>query len=209
MPLIKESIDREVRQISKMQLQKEEEDKENEQKLINEMEDLQRKRYLREKKRKAQIEEDLKPERMLQEQMNLTKASCHNLAPSFERIRGYIQLETEEDAKEGVIRETDFELTFRSDDIQMKSLKNKANRLDQKQLGILIYGKCLLDKNGEIHMNIKETLKCARTLLAEKKNMRARESITEEEIAMLEDKYCGLDLPSGDRIQWEWTGFCY
>lgn len=56
---------------------------------------------------------------------------------------------------------------------------------------------------------IKETLKCARTLLAEKKNMRTRESITEEEIQMLEDKYCGEDLPSGDRIQWEYTGFCY
>lgn len=56
-----------MRQISKMQLQKDEEDKENEQKLINEMDDLQKKRYLREKKRKAQLEEDLRPELLLKE----------------------------------------------------------------------------------------------------------------------------------------------
>ena len=39
--------------------------------------------------------------------------------------------------------------------------------------------------------------------------MRSRESITEDEISMLEDKFCGLDLPTGDRVQWEFTGYCY
>lgn len=47
---------------------------------------------------------------------------------------------------------------------------------------------------------VKEALKCARTLLAEKKSMRTRESVTDEEIKMLEDKHVGLDLPTGDRV---------
>ena len=33
--------------------------------------------------------------------------------------------------------------------------------------------------------------------------------ITEEEIKMLEDKYTGLELPTGERVLWEYTGFCY
>ena len=37
--------------------------------------------------------------------------------------------------------------------------------------------------------------------------MRTPDTITEEEIEMLESKYLGLDLPDGDL--WEWTGFCY
>lgn len=91
----------------------------------------------------------------------------------------------------------------------MKTLKNSNNRLEPNQLGILVYGKALCDQEGNINPMVKEALKCARTLLTEKKVMRARESITEDEIKMLEDKYTGLDLPSGDRVLWEYTGFCY
>lgn len=107
------------------------------------------------------------------------------------------------------MRTTDYQLNVRYNEASAKTLKNKDNRLDPSLLGILIYGKSLHDEEGNIHPMIKEALKCARTLLAEKKEMRTVESITEEEIAMLEDKYIGQDLPTGDRIQWEYLGFCY
>lgn len=127
-------------------------------------------------------------------------------APSFERVRAYVQLEQEPEGKE---RGTDYELNLRFDTVVTKSLKNRDNRLEPGQLGVLLYGKCLHNQAGEINPSVKEALKCARTLLTEKKNMRTRDQITDEEIAMLEDKYCGLDLPEGERVQWEFTGFCY
>lgn len=54
------------------------------------MDDLQRKRYLREKKKKKQLEEDARPELLLQVEMELTKRKLHKGAPTFERVRGYI-----------------------------------------------------------------------------------------------------------------------
>lgn len=130
----------------------------------------------------------------------------HKSAPTFERIRAYVQLEEEPESKE---RDTDYELDLKYGDVAVKTLKNSKARLEPGQLGVLLYGKCLLNEAGDIEPMVKEALKCARTLLAEKKNMRTRESITEEEIAMLEDKYCDADLPIGDRVQWEYTGYNY
>jgi len=45
--------------------------------------------------------------------------------------------------------------------------------------------------DGSINPVVKDALKCARTNLTEKKVMRARESITDEEVEMLEAKYLG------------------
>lgn len=44
--------------------------------------------------------------------------------------------------------------------------------------------------------------------MTEKKSTRARESITDEEIEMLEAKYLGQDMPE-DGINWIYTGYCY
>lgn len=130
----------------------------------------------------------------------------HHKAPTFERIRAYIQLE---DEPEGKKRDTDYELNLRHGDVAAKTLKNSKCRLEPGQLGVLLYGKSLVSEAGDINPMVKEALKCARTLLAEKKNIRTRQSVTEEEIAMLEDMYCESDLPTGDRVQWEYTGFNY
>lgn len=54
------------------------------------MDDLQKKRYLREKKRKAQLEEDLRPELLLKQEMDLTRRRVLGQAPCFERIRAYV-----------------------------------------------------------------------------------------------------------------------
>lgn len=84
----------------------------------------------------------------------------------------------------------------------IKSMKNKDSRLDITQLGVLMYGRNLTDKSGNVDPMVKEVLKCARTHLVEKKKLRLMEQITDEEIDMLETKYLGLDLPEGDGKRW-------
>ena len=55
---------------------------------------------------------------------------------------------------------------------------------------------------------IKETLKCIKSHLTEKKEKRSYDSITDEEITNLETKYCGEDMPD-DGQSWVYTGYCY
>jgi hypothetical protein len=76
-------------------------------------------------------------------------------------------------------------------DLSIKGLKNQANRLDKSQLGFLVYGKNLTDAKGNVQAAVKETLKCAKTHLTEKKDKRTRESVTEEEILELENANIG------------------
>ena len=48
-------------------------------------------------------------------------------------------------------------------------------------------------------------MKCSRTQLSKKRTLRTRETITEEEIEMLKDKYVCTMLPEG----WFYNGFMY
>ena len=75
--------------------------------------------------------------------------------------------------------------------MQIKGLKNQNNRLDKSQLGFLVYGKNLTDGKGNISPMVKETLKCIRTHLTEKKEKRFIGSITDDEIGTLENTYIG------------------
>ena len=36
-----------------------------------------------------------------------------------------------------------------------------------------------------------------------------RDSVTDNEITMLEEKYIGEDLPTDNGVSWVYTGFCY
>jgi len=54
---------------------------------------------------------------------------------------------------------------------------------------------------------VKQALLCSRTHLVEKRTLRTADTVTEDEIQMLEEKYLGKDLPDGNL--WEWNGFCY
>jgi hypothetical protein len=74
---------------------------------------------------------------------------------------------------------------------------------------VLIYGRNLTVQGGDVNPLVREALKCSRTHLIEKKAVRTVESITEDEIQMLEEKYLGIDLPNDANASWEWTGFCY
>lgn len=92
------------------------------------MDDLQKKRYLRQKRRKQQIEADLKPEVMMREEIDLTKRRVNYEGasdPIVERIRAYVHLEGQ-DGEGG----SDYHLSCRFNDLQIKSLKNSKNRLD-------------------------------------------------------------------------------
>lgn len=71
----------------------------------------------------------------------------------------------------------------------------------------MVYGRNLTGADGAINGQVKDALRCARTHLAEKKDPRARDSVTEDEIHELETKYLGADLPANR--DWLWTGFCY
>jgi len=61
------------------------------------MEPRERRRYEAEKKRKAKIESDLEPEKLLRDQMELTKRLIASVQPGgdfiYERIRGLITVE--------------------------------------------------------------------------------------------------------------------
>ena len=53
----------------------------------------EKKRYISEQKRKDQIEADLAPEKMLLDEMKMTKAKVDSKSMLFERLRGFITLE--------------------------------------------------------------------------------------------------------------------
>lgn len=82
-------------------------------------------------------------------------------------------------------------------------MKNQGKLLKAEDLGFVIYGRNLTGPQAEAL--IKELLKCGRTQLKQKKTLRTRESISEEEIEMLKDKYVCAMLPDG----WFFNGFMY
>jgi len=142
------------------------------------MEPLQKRKYDREQRRKLQIEQDLAPERMLQEEMQAVKRLVQCKEPIIERIKAYAQVENEEQ---------DFQIIVNFNDCQVKPFKNQKERLEPCELGMMLYGRNLAAQDGSLHPVVKEAMKCSRTHLTEKKNMRQRESVTEQEIEDLEN----------------------
>lgn len=142
------------------------------------MDKTERRKYERELKKKAQLEEDMLSEVLLKDEMEITKRKIginNNKEPIIERIRGYIQVEGEEDKQ-------DYQLSCRFNELSVKGLKNGDSRLQPQQLGVLVYGRNLKGPDGQVHPIIKEALKCSRSNLIEKKPLRTVESITEDEL---------------------------
>ena len=81
----------------------------------------------------------------------------------------------------------------------MKPLKNHDKRLTPDQLGVIVYGRNLNESM------VKEVMKTCRTQLKQKRTLRTRESITNEEIEMLKEKYVSDFLPDG----WFFNGYFY
>ncbi|CDW75335.1 UNKNOWN [Stylonychia lemnae] len=173
--------------------QKETENKENI--LKKQMESMSReekRKVEREIKKQKKIEADLEPERLLKEEMDLTKRRVNSTDLYIERIRGYVLVEGKED-------EQDYELICNFNELSLKPLKNQSNRLKPEELGLLIYGRNLNEGM------IKEVMKTCRVQFHKKKNLKTRETITEEEIEKLKDEFVSQMLPDG----WFYNGYFY
>ena len=84
--------------------------------------------------------------------MELVKRKTQSNDLFIERIRGNVLVEGKEE-------EQDYELICNFNEVSLKPLKNKENRLDKDELGVIIYGKNLNENT------IKEVLKTCRTQL--------------------------------------------
>lgn len=135
---------------------------------------------------------------MLREEMDMVKGQIAG-RPFVERMTARINVEDD--------HEKDYLLVHHFNELQLKAIK-ADKRLEKHQLGIYCYGRGLAKPDGSLVPEFKEALKCIRTQLTEKKPLRQRDSITEEEIEMLEEKYRGEDMPDDGKI-WVYIGFCY
>ena len=107
-----------------------------------------------------QLKEDLAPEKMLHEEMELVRMATgtKGVVPLVERIKAYAQFENQDQ---------DFQMSLNFNDVQIKGLKNQESRISDKQLGMLVYGRNLTLKDGSVNPVIKDAFKCARTHLTE------------------------------------------
>ena len=110
----------------------ENEEKENIQAMLNKMDDRERKKYEREQRKKARQEEDLQQEKIMHEQMDIqrrilsTNPANHNFKTQkgpeqgfnmvYERIRGLVHVETDDSQ--------DYQLLVNHSEAVLKPLKN-------------------------------------------------------------------------------------
>ena len=121
LPLADDTINKFIRVQTQSEVDKEAKEAKEEELKISNMGNLEKKRYLREKKRKAQIEEDLLQERVLREEMELIKRKVgQNGAkePFVERFRGYVNIEGENGTDQ------DHQMCVNFGDLTVKGLKN-------------------------------------------------------------------------------------
>lgn len=177
---------------------REKEDKEN--KIKAEMAQMNREQLRKKEKEikeKKKIEADLEPERVLREEMDRVKRKVLSQNDIYiERFRGYVVIEGKEE-------EQNYELICNFNEISLRPMKNQGKMMKTEDLGFLIYGRNINGPNSE--NLLKELLKCGRTQLKQKKSLKSRETITEEEIEMLKDKYVSSMLPDG----WFFNGYMY
>ena len=176
---------------------KDQEDKEN--RLKSEMAEMNRdqlRKKEKEIKEAKKVKADLEPERVLKEEMDMIRRKVLSQDAYIERFRGYVVIEGKEE-------EQNYELVCNFNEISLRGMKNQGKMLKTEDLGFVIYGRNLTGPQPEAL--IKELLKCGRTQLKQKKTLRTRESITEEEIEMLKDKYVCTMLPDG----WFFNGYMY
>lgn len=130
------------------------EEQQKEEKRVAAMEPRERRRYEAEKKRKAKIEADLEPEKLLRDQMELTKRHIASVQPGgdfiFERIRGLITVEDGDTTQ-------DYQLIVNANEIAVKPLKNQNERLSPQDLGLMIYGRNIADNHEKMARDLLKT----------------------------------------------------
>ena len=120
---------------------------------------------------------------MLIAEMKVIKAALKNESLVIERMKGLFLPENEAE-------DTDYRLISNFTEIKLKSCKNSGKRLKPEELGFLLYGKNTTEEK------FKDLMKAFRTQLRSLFPRRTVESITKQEIKMLEEKYFKECLPS-------------
>lgn len=148
-------------------------------------------------KAKKKLEADLEPERVMKAEMDIVKRKVLSQIDIYiERFRGYVVIEGKE-------LEQNYELVCNFNEISLRGMKNQGKMIKPEELGFVIYGRNL--NTAQAENLIKELLKTGRTQLKEKKSLKTRETLTQEEIEMLKDKYVSQFLPDG----WFFNGYMY
>jgi len=82
----------------------------------------ERRKHDRAMKKKKQLEEDMLPEVMLREEIEMTKKRVNGKDPIYERVRAFVSIEGDE--------KQDYQVVCRFNELQVKGLKNGEQRLD-------------------------------------------------------------------------------
>lgn len=141
---------------------------------------FKKKQLEREEKR---IQADLAQEKMLIKEMKTIRSAMKSETIVIERMKGLFLPEDEQD-------QNDYRLISNFADIKIKSCKNTNKRLKEDELGFLLYGKNIT------LAKFKKVMNAFRTQLRSLYPLRTIDSVTEQEIKMLEEKYFKECLPS-------------
>lgn len=127
-----------------------------------------------------------------------TQDKTERSALIIERIRGRIRVEGRE--------EEDFEMIINFNEITIRPLKNKDNRLKKEELGLLVYGRNLsYQSENKSDTTLCEVMECLRPVKRKHKPERTPENVTEEEMKLLQERFQGEELPYG----WYFNGYSY
>jgi hypothetical protein len=171
------------------ELAADEEKNQLDQAMLKAMESKERRRFEREQRKLAAVESDLEPERMVIEQMELTKKMIGSVNAGgdlvYERVLALIIVEEGDTTQ-------DYQLIINANECVVKPMKNKDSRLAPQDLGFLVYGRNV----GKDHERVMRDL-----LLTCRSPLRAiqpsRTALKEIEIEAVTEESQGKDLPDG------------
>ena len=112
----------------------------------------------------------------------------------FERMRGIV-LNEEDDMQ-------DYEMVVSADDVSFRGMKNQGKRVSDQDRAILVYGRNLNEAGIQI---LKDLLRLCHTQQAERKLLKKRDDVTDEEVAALQEEFFNQFLPDG----WYYDGSMY
>mmetsp|Transcript_19461 Transcript_19461/g.17244 ORF Transcript_19461/g.17244 Transcript_19461/m.17244 type:complete len:187 (+) Transcript_19461:364-924(+) len=128
------------------------------------------------------MQADLAQEKMLIAEMTKIRAAMSDESLVIERVKGLFLPEGEEE-------QCDYRIIANFSESKLKSCKNGHKRLHSEELGFLLYGKNITIEKFKNLMN------AFRTQLKSLAVRRTVDSITKQEVKMLQEKYFGECLP--------------
>lgn len=169
---------------------------------ISKMSPHEKRKYELQQKRQARMQADLEPERKMKEGMDAEKRlldTClepkadSQVAVMFERLRAIV-LNEEDDTQ-------DYELVVTADQISFRGLKNQTSRMADADRIVLAYG-----RNIEAGASIlRDLMKLCRKQAVQRKALKKRDDMTEEQVQSLQEEFFNQYLPEG----WYFDGSTY